>query len=51
MYMLYENKYIKDLQGGSGGLSPQKQKNFKKKKNEGFSFIYFLLFFPRSPKL
>ena len=52
MYMLYENKYIYNLQGGLG-----KQKNFKKiKQNGGFSFILFLFFaflagLPRSPKL
>ena len=42
MYMFYENNYIWDLQGGSGGLSPQKQKKFLKiKQNGGFSFIIF----------
>ena len=42
MYMLYKNKYIYNLQVGSRGLAPQKQKKFKKiKQNGGFSFIFF----------
>ena len=40
--MLYKNKYIYNLQGGSGGLAPKKQKKLKKKM-EDFP-LFFLLF-------
>ena len=51
MYMLYENKYIYNLQGGSGS-----RRNFKKSnKMEAFPFFFFFFCFlaglPRSPKL
>ena len=53
MYMLYENKYIWNLQGGLGGYPPEAEENLKKiKQNGGFSFMFcFLAGLPRSPKL
>ena len=43
MYMLYKNKYIYNLQGGSGGVAPKKQKKFKNKSNkmEAFPLFFF----------
>ena len=50
MYMLYENKYIQNLQGGyGGGYPPRSRRNFKKSnKMEAFSFIV-LAFWQGSP--
>ena len=48
MYMLYENIYIYNLQGGSGGLSPKGRRNFKKSnKMEAFPLLFLL--FGRAP--
>ena len=48
------NFLVKNLKGGSGWLSPQKQKNFFKNRTKWRLFLYFFCFLaglPRSPKL
>ena len=48
MYAFYENKYISNLQGGSG--PPEAEENLKRfKQNGGFSFIFIFLLFGRAP--
>ena len=55
MCMLYINKYVLEFARGSGGLSPQEQKKFKKKSNKMeafplfFLFFFFFLLFGRAP--
>ena len=46
MYMLYENKYIYNLQGGVWG--PRSRRNFKKS-NKMEAFPLFFLLFGRAP--
>ena len=48
MYMLYGNKYIKNLQGGLGGYPPRSRRNFKKS-NKMEAFPLFFLLFVRAP--
>ena len=45
MYMFYENKYSKNFQGRSGGLSRQKQKKFLKNQAKWRLFLYFFFAF------
>ena len=48
MYMLYENKYIYNLQGGSGAIPPEAEEILKKS-NKMEAFPLFFLLFGRAP--
>ena len=52
MYMLYENKYIYDLQGGSGGggtIPPEAEENLKNQAKWRLSLYFYFLLFGRAP--
>ena len=49
MYMLYKNKYIYNLQGGSGGACPPEAEEILRKSNKMEAFPLFFLLFGRAP--